>query len=40
MSVVAAGGAVVLGTAALTAGLTVGIAALEIYKRVANNYDI
>ncbi|KAL8437162.1 hypothetical protein ACSSS7_001141 [Eimeria intestinalis] len=40
VGVVVTGGAVVLGAAALTAGLTVGIAATEVYKRVTNNYNI
>lgn len=40
MGVVIAGGAAALGTAALAAGLTAGIAAKEIYKRLTNNYDI
>lgn len=40
MGVAVVGGAAVLGAAALTAGLTAGIAAKELYKRFTNNYDI
>ena len=40
VGVLVTGGAIAMGTAALTAGLTVGVAAKEIYKRVTNNYDI
>ncbi|KAL8453872.1 hypothetical protein Emag_001680 [Eimeria magna] len=40
LGVVVTSGAVVIGAAALTAGLTVGIAATELYKRVTNNYNI
>ncbi|OEH79963.1 hypothetical protein cyc_01612 [Cyclospora cayetanensis] len=40
VGVVVTGGAVVVGTALLTAGLTVGITAQELYKRITNNYNI
>ncbi|KAL8271265.1 hypothetical protein Esti_004831 [Eimeria stiedai] len=40
VGVVVTGCAVVLGAAALTAGLTVGIAGTELYKRLTNNYNI
>ncbi|KAL8434256.1 hypothetical protein Efla_002021 [Eimeria flavescens] len=40
VGVIVTGGAVAIGAGALTAGLTVGIAATELYKRLTNNYDI